>query len=129
MPVVARSNASKARYVALLEAISIQSESSAGQVCFAWQRGPKQHCSVTDSQQAVCDEISFTGDTGKILLAQAGRSPTRPNTMVLGQSATPEVIRHEWAHWLVLRMNMRCACLIPVILYGALCATGQYRGH
>ena len=34
VPVVARSNASKARYVALLEAISgIQSESSAGQVC------------------------------------------------------------------------------------------------
>lgn len=101
VPVVARSNASKARYVALLEAISgIQNESSAGQVCFAWQHRPKQHCSVTDSQQAVCDETGLTGDTGKILLAQAGRSYTRPNTMVLGQSATPEVIRHEWAHWL-----------------------------
>ncbi len=99
--VIARSNASKGRFVALLNAVSsMQSELRTHSVCFAWQRKSKQHCSVADNQQAKCDETHLPSNTRTIIFAEAGRSYTRPTVMVLGQSADDDVIKHEWAHWL-----------------------------
>jgi hypothetical protein len=101
VPVIARSNASKARYVALLNAVSsTQGEFSDNPVCFAWQRKPEQHCSVADNQQAQCDEAHLSSAVRTIIFADAGRSYTRPKVMVLGQRADSDVIKHEWAHWL-----------------------------
>ncbi|PYE35332.1 hypothetical protein DFP83_101214 [Idiomarina fontislapidosi] len=100
IPVIARSNSDKARYVTLLEAVStMQPETPQYRLCFAWQTRAEQHCTVKDNQQAEC-KVSSDTTSPRIILAAAGRSYTRPHMMVLGRGATAEVIRHEWAHWL-----------------------------